>query len=227
MEDSPMLTEFKRACLLLLAAPALALADPIVVTTRSAGTTEMVNADLKVVPYEITITSTFDSAKVCEFDVPESTGIDHRLQTTAQIPYAIELTLGGEKFHYEGMGNGFLFYTVPDTAGMVERFKHEISVDWPGGGYSRYSVTGKGPIGSFGERGLLATRNIEGSAEMSSGFDMSWSGGVGGINFTFGDGGASSFSLQVSPVPEPASYALLVGGMLVLGLRRRVRGKTA
>lgn len=219
-----MLAHTKRACLLLLSMPALALANPIVVTTHSTGMTEMVNADLKEVPYEITITSTFDLTQVREFDVPEATGVDYRLMSVGYIPYVIELTIGGEKFHYEGMGSGSLFHTVPDAAGTLESYEHEIRIDYPGGAYARYSVTGRGAAGSFGEGGLLATRNIDGGAALTSSFDKSTGGGGGGINYSFGDGGPSTFSLQVSPVPEPASYALLIGGMLVLGLRRKAFG---
>lgn len=219
-----MLAHTKRACLLLLSMPALALANPIVVTTHSTGMTSMVNADLKEVPYDITITSTFDSTKVREFEVPGAGAIDYRLMSTEQIPYVVELTIGGEKFRYEGMGSGSLFHVVPDTAGMLESYEHELRIDYPGGAYARYSVTGRGAAGSFGAGGLLATRNIEGSAGFTSSFDKSTGGGGGGINYTFGDGGPSTFSLQVSPVPEPASYALLIGGMLVLGLRRKAFG---
>lgn len=218
-----MLTRFKRACLLLLALPAAALADPINVTSHSTGITSMVSQDLKELPYELTITSTFDSATLFQFETETPTGVLYRMRSQSNVPFEIELRIGDETYHYSGLGSGELFHEVPNTPEVLERFSHEITIYYGREGASRrIGQTGMGPAGIFGEGGLLATRNVDEDMGLTSSF-VSSSGSGMYIDYTFGTGGPSTFSMQVSPVPEPASFALLMGGLLVLGLRQRAR----
>jgi len=221
-----MLTQIKRACLLLLTLPAVALAEPIVVTTHASGTT-MIDPALKVYPYALTITSTFDtSKKLNQFTTPTETGVLHRLLTLERIPYVIDYKIGTQTFHYEGMGSGELSLNVPSADGAPWEFRHTIDIDFGGGNSTSFTAWGSGPAAAFGEGGLLASRSIDEGAGLVGGFSKAVYGSWPGIDYTFSGDGPSSFSMSVSPVPEPASYALMIGGLLLVGARR-MRGETA
>jgi hypothetical protein len=92
-----------------------------------------------------------------------------------------------------------------------------------------FQQTGSGPGGSLGPGSVLAARNLGDGLGLDGSLNITlYEGdGIPFISHIASDNDRPvTFSVQVSPVPEPAAYAMLGGGLLALGLRRRVRGKT-
>lgn len=61
------------------------------------------------------------------------------------------------------------------------------------------------------------------STGIGSGWSGSFRGGVDNISYDFGTAGAGSFNFEVAAVPEPASWALMIGGFGLLGAAARRR----
>ena len=125
-----MFTQIKRACLLLLTLPAVALAEPILVTTHASGTT-MIDPALKVYPYALTITSTFDTSKKLNYlTMPTETGVFYRVTDIDPIPYVIDYRIGTQTYHYEGMGTGELSLHLLNADGATCQFRHCTSISY-------------------------------------------------------------------------------------------------
>ena len=64
------------------------------------------------------------------------------------------------------------------------------------------------------------------STGMGSGWNGLFSGGVDNIAYDFGTAGSGSFNFEVAAVPEPATWAMMIGGFGLIGATaRRRRGK--
>jgi hypothetical protein len=235
-----MLHYIKRSAVLLFALPVAALADPVTVTTHATGTTFIVDKEVVLslglaypqtanpydplyLPYDLTVTTTYDSDKAL---------IRSDFASGYANPTVVDFRLGDQAFHYAGKSSG---EARLDTTGGNDRFSSLVSGIEDGnfhGNSLTFQINGAGPAGSLGAGDVLAARTIGNGAGFTGGISISAAyrdlDSPYIPSFIFDDSQhPGTFSLQVSPVPEPATYAMLGGGLLFLGLGRRLRGKKA
>lgn len=219
----------ERSCLLLLALPALAVADPFTVVTHSTGIASVNPTVLYALgqdespaeyelPYELTLTSTFD------WNDPLPARDDSASQYDAEV--TVDFRMGDLDYHYAGRGWSTVSLYTPSSLGGDAYWHETWIVPNPGSyGYSfNVEQALRGPAGSMGPGGALTPGIIEsgGSADGYVGITAYYSNDEYTFLFPM-SGEVASFSVQVtSPVPEPASFGLLAVGMLILGLRRRL-----
>lgn len=226
----------KRSCILLftllaslsatLPAAALAapLAAPVAVITRSSGTTTANDTILAALglnsvpttaplPYALTLRSTFDA--------DSGTG----LVTDYGGDVVVDFQIGGQTFHYNGIGNSS---AMRDSVSIFDNYEQHIWFDTPGPPNANYTVHFYNKLhdlpGSMGQSGPLTPF----AADQNSGKDVFGSYAINAypsnpdvpLSWNMG-GAATALSVQVAVVPEPAAFGLLAAGLLTLGLRRR------
>ena len=224
-----MLIHIKRCLILLVALPFAAAADPVSVTSRSTGmlTPSYAATFLGLpqsdspLPYELTVRSIIDpNAPGTDMVDNEQFGSRHVIAIGSNLD--IWLTIGTSSYHYSGTGNTNL------TTRQWDQYQHFITFNPPeaiGNVYFMIDNTLVAPRGTFADYDPLSTRTVEygpGMTYASTDFavypvnpDATWSHRMGAI--------VQTYSLQVSPVPEPASLGMLLAGVLALGWWRRLR----
>lgn len=225
----------KSLCILLCALPLAALADPVTITTRSAGTIKLDATVLQALgldntaqegqlPYEVILRSTIDPAPAAPgygqgvYELGSDTTVDFRVGTMS--------------YHYAGAG--LTDANLYNPFGHVDVYQHRITIVPPAAFPYAIQLTnyGEGPLGSFGTGGALWPHDVDESAGLGGSFRVQiYESNSSSPNFWDMNGIATAFSVQVvgavtaPPVPEPASYGMLAAGMLTLGWwRRRTRG---
>lgn len=230
----------KRSCMLLLALPLVAVADPVTVTTRSTGTQitnesslGTTNSMLNVLglnpltstaplPYELTLTSTFDTDAMPS---PES----YWAQAYADV--VIDFRIGTQAYHYAGPANS-VAHLAAQSADVAE-YSHTIWLDTPNYRYG-FVQDMRGTPGSLGRFNPLAPLDVDESELTNFSAHLFFNLFAEPIDFNLGLT-SSTMSVQVAAaVPEPASFALLAAGLATLALpgllsrrTRRMRPKGA
>jgi hypothetical protein len=225
-----MLTVLKRSCILLLAVPIAVLAEPVSVTTHSAGTIILNSVSLGdafsimnvlgldppttagPLPYELTLKSNFDTDTLVS---PEafwaySNGAD----------VEIDFHIGTQIYHYTGPANSTV--NLYAQSANVEEYGHTIGFDTPGYAFGFHHQL-LGPPGSMGLYNPLAPLYANQDDGLSGGATLSLDPSAPDVLEVFSIGGGGPIvSVSVAAVPEPASFALLATGLLTLGLLRRI-----
>lgn len=191
-----MLTRIKQGIVLLVALPAAALAEPITIVTHSTGMTDYYSLSTPT-PYELTITAIYESTSPIEYSTTPF-GVEQRL-VSRNTPYVLEYKNKYETFRRSGIGLAELFGLIPGTPDGNEYFGQRISIDLGGEDSVSYQQRGWGPVGGFGEGGLLATRHIDVSAGLRSDIHRAAYSSGPGIDQLFSTDAPSTFSLHVSP----------------------------
>jgi hypothetical protein len=210
----------KHCLSLLLALPLAALADPISVTTRSTGSADPHPIVLDALgldywdysggplPYELTISSVFDPAGSGYFDEGFRVS-DYGSQVS------LSLTLGADTFQFASEGAT----SVQAYSGW---YSHEIWFDSPRPGSGKILFIANWLTGAPGlDSPPLTLHQLvtsEGNAQLDA---MPSNPDAPGFWSMYGK--ADSVTLVTSPVPEPAPFGMLLGGVLVLGLWARLR----
>jgi hypothetical protein len=152
----------KRSCVLLLALPLLAVADPVTVTTHSTGTHSTTDSSLGTtnsmltvlgldpltstapLPYALTLTSTFDTDALPSAE---------SFWAQANGNVVIDFRIGSQAYHYGGPATS-LAHLAAQSAN-VEEYSHTIFLDTPN---YRYGFVHEllGPSGSMGKYNPLA-----------------------------------------------------------------------
>jgi hypothetical protein len=220
----------KRTCLLLLALPLLAVADPVSVTTHSTGihnttgsTLGTTNSMLAVLgldpltstaplPYALTLTSTFDTDSLPN---PET------FLAQAKGDVVIDFRLGPQVVHYAGPAISIARLAAQSP--YVEEFSHTIFLDTPN---YRYGFVHDllAPSGTLSQTKPLAPFDVDESAltSFSAGFFFNLF--AEPIDFSV-TSTSTTMSVHVSAVPEPASFALLAAGLATLALPWLLSGR--
>jgi hypothetical protein len=220
-----MSISIKRNCLLLLALPGIALADPRPVTTHSIGTSHIDNTVLSVLglanlttttalPFELTLTSTFGPNTIPSFWAFNDGG-----------EVAIDFRIGSQAFRYEGSATSSV--NVYNQSPSTYAYSHYIRFDKQGPSEASYTVRFSHTLyylpGSLGlsdplmpfradeKDGVYGYYTID-AIPTDPDVPLSWQMSSSNTN--------AALSVQVGVVPEPASFALLAAGLLTLGLRR-------
>lgn len=221
---------FKRYCMLLLALPVAALAEPVVVKTHSIGTSLVHNTVLGAlgldsvestvpIPFELTLTSTF---------LPGPLFSEWAYNDGGEVE--IDFSIGDQNFHYVGAANSSVNLYAHSL--NYDSYNHYISFDTPGPTSSNYTLgfihTLYSLPGSHGQNGPLAPLYADESdgafgyytiraAPSNPDVPLSWE--MSSAN--------AALSVQVVVIPEPAPFALLTAGLLALGLVHRSRRRTS
>jgi hypothetical protein len=222
----------RHICILLLALPAAVLAEPVAVTTRSTGTSNVDNTILGALgldsvagtpqlPYELLLGSTFEPA------AGPPGGSSHANDYGGEV--VVDFRIGSQVYHYNGAANSSVFRY--DQSPNVDSYEHHIWFDTPGPPNANYTVHFYNRFNGLpGGMGLapLVPLHIDGPADQNGGVwgyysinaypsnpDVPLAWNMGGPNATV--------YVDVAAVPEPAPFVLLAAGLLTLGLRRRFK----
>jgi hypothetical protein len=206
--------------ILLLALPLSASAELVTVTTRSTGLANpndavLTNLGLNPVgmtgpqAYELTLRSTFDTATV----PPESFWA-----YSYGKDVEIDFRFGAQVYHYAGPADSIA--NLSAQSANVEEYGHRIAFYEPNYSYGFFNEI-HGPTGSLGQFNPLAPLAADDSDGLT-GYATANLVPPPDVYDVFVIGGrTSTISVQVSPVPEPAPFAMLGIGILALGLMRR------
>jgi hypothetical protein len=211
-------------CLLLLALPCAAMADPVTVTMSTSGRIDanpLVIDDfwpeaqaMDQMPFTLTMSAVFESGS-------ETYGSGSSRAWDPLTDFDLSFELGGMTYHptTQGGASATLYH---DTSG-IDVYQMEVYFG-PSANIS-FSASINGPAGSFGSTPLAPVK-LESAPGLSGSIHI----GVSPSNpdapgYWVMDGKADSFYLQVaSAVPEPAPFGMLAAGVLTLGWWRwRVR----
>lgn len=218
-----MFSPIKHCLALLLVLPIAAVANPVSVTTHSTGLVDPNPAVLgrlgietpgSILPYDLTVRSVFD---------PDSAGYlnlgDFAIQDEGDLD--ISLKLGSKAYHFAGQGwSNVRTYKVDDA---TDGYEHDITFSPPETVGFDVSIWNRmiAPAGTFTGQPVLATRRSPFTPlDAFTDFVATPSNPDAPGLWTM-IGTVKTFSLQVSPVPEPATLGMLAAGVLALGLRRR------
>lgn len=215
----------KRTCMLLLALPLVALADPVTVTTHSTGINSTNQSSLGAtnvllnvlglepltsnapLPYELTLTSAFDTDTLPS---PES------FSAQAYGDVVIDFRLGTQVYHYAGPANSQAHLAAQSAA--VEEYSHTIFFVTPNYGYG-FAHDLQGPPGSLGQFNPLAPLDVDESKLTNYSAHLFFTLFAEPISYSV-DPTSSTMSVHVAAIPEPASFVLLAAGVATLALPR-------
>jgi hypothetical protein len=217
----------KRCCVLLYAAPAIALASPVVITTHSTGTAKALpdllytlgmdrSSGLQDLPYEMTLSSTYD--------LPQgSVSILGEYNFIYSSDIVVDFRLGDMHYHSSGLGSSAVRRS---SSNGYDSYEHEIQY-LPINSPWSYSITQTGilTLPSLGPEGALELRElgptpVVAGAITIAAYPATANEPVGPTSLL--GSSMAALSVQVmSPVPEPAPFVLLAAGLLTLALRRR------
>lgn len=219
----------KCLCMLALAMPLGALADPVAIVTRTSGT--MTTNDtvmgwlglaappgLAILPYELTIRTVMD---------PQAPGFDgsrgYWVQQDNSAQLDVTLALGAQTYHYAGLGTAAV-------SGVGDIYRQHIRYALPGSASGLLIFQNDASIGgmNFGSDSPLHPPQL---GEVPSTWAYATVNGVdhpGAPDEEFASMTGDGKVFSVSMVPEPAQGALLAAGMATLLLRtRKPRGSAA
>lgn len=220
-----MFSPIKSSLILLFALPMTAVADPVSVTVRSSGQIDLpdplvldrlgLETPDESVPYQLTVRSIFD---------PGSAGYGDLRDLVIQDPgdLDISLKLGTQSYHFADKGySDVQVYKIDDT---TDGYEYDITFNPPeaSGNYSM-SIWNRmaAPTGTSTGHSPLATRSIDFGTHGFTQF-VAFPSNPDAPGFWTMFPTIETYSLQVSPVPEPATLGMLAAGMLaVAGWRRR------
>lgn len=213
-------------CLLLVAAPLVALADPFVVTTRTTGTVQAdrqilawlglpASASAASVPFDLSIRTVID---------PQSPNYDGSLgywvtqKKDAQVE--VTLALGSLNYHFTGQGDA-------TVSGYQDTYRQHVTLQLPGYPHGLLIFQN-----DFGVNGVNFSSNSPLVPPTLSNVDAAWGYGiVAGVDDTtaqtkdqvYADQPGKISTLSIAAVPEPPPVALFAGGIVTLLLARLVR----
>ena len=226
-----MLTVMKRICLLLLAAPLALMAAPVTVTTHSAGIIDLNFVSLGYafhvmnvlglepptttgpLPYELTLRA--------EFDTDTMVGGQAFWAYSYGADVMVDFRIGTQAWHYAGPANSTV--NLYDQTIYVSDYGHSVWFETPHFTYGFYHHL-FGPPASIGIFNPLATLYADQDDGVYGSATIFFNPDAPEVDDVFSIGGAGPvISVNVAPVPEPASFVLLAGGILTLGLLRGLR----
>lgn len=227
-----MLTPIKRILLLLLAAPLALMAAPVTVTTHSAGIIDLNSVSLGYaysvmnvlglepptttgpLPYELTIEANFDT--------------DTMVSPQAFWAYsyggdvAVAFKIGTQAYHFAGPGNSTV--NLYDQSVYVADYGHSVWFETPDDIYGFYHHL-LGPPASLGIFNPLAALYADQNDGVSGSATIFLDPQANDVQDVFSiQGSGPVMSVHVAPIPEPAPFAMLAAGLVMLGLLRRHSG---
>jgi hypothetical protein len=215
----------KRFCVLLLALPLTAVAEPVTVTTHSTGVHRTNDASLGAtnsllnvlgldpltstapLPYALTLTSTFDTDAMPS---PES------FWAQAYGAVVIDFRIGTQAYRYAGPTSSTAYLAAQSA--NVEEYSHTVWLDTPNYRYG-FVHDLRAPSGSLGQYNPLAPLDVDQSRLTDYSAHLFFNLVAEPIDLSL-DPVSSTMFVHVAAVPEPASFALLVAGLAALALPR-------